>query len=186
VDQKAAKIRFLEPSSFAEVAAIDVPVNPHELAISGDHSKAYFPIYGNGFYGVGQNPHPDHRIVVVDLNTRTISDTVDVSPCRGPHAIQVDAQGLLYVSCELARTLLIVDPAARKVIASVDTDGTGHFLAVLPDGSKAYVANKDDRPFVTVINLKTQAIVARVPVPGGTEAITASPDGRQNRSCQAQ
>lgn len=55
----------------------------------------------------------------------------------------------------------------------------GHWVAVLPDGSKAYVENKNDRPFVTVIDLKARKIVARIPTPNGTEGIAASPDGKR-------
>ncbi len=52
-------------------------------------------------------------------------------------------------------------------------------MAVLPDASKAYVANKNDKPFVSVIDLKARKIVARVPTPGGTQGIAASPDGKR-------
>ncbi len=48
---------------------------------------------------------------------------------------------------------------------------------MLPDGSKAYVANKDDRKFVSVIDLKARKMIGRVPMPKGTQGITASPDG---------
>jgi YVTN family beta-propeller protein len=51
-------------------------------------------------------------------------------------------------------------------------------VAVLPDASKAYVANKNDRLFVTVIDLKTRKIIGRVPTPGGTQGLVASPDGK--------
>ena len=47
----------------------------------------------------------------------------------------------------------------------------------MPDASKAYVANKNDKLFVTVIDLKKRSIVARIPAPNGTEGIAASPDG---------
>ena len=47
----------------------------------------------------------------------------------------------------------------------------------MPDGSKAYVANKDDRRFVTVVDLEARAVIGRVPMPNGTQGITASPDG---------
>src|SRR5262245_54454139 len=58
-------------------------------------------------------------------------------------------------------------------------DGTGHWAAVLPDGSKAYVANKADRLFVSVIDLKARKLVGRVPMPKGTQGISMSPDGRE-------
>jgi YVTN family beta-propeller protein len=78
----------------------------------------------------------------------------------------------------LSRKLLVIDPKARSIQAALDTEGTGHWVAILPDASKAYVANKNDKMFVTVIDLRKRAIVARIPAPNGTEGIAASPDGR--------
>jgi len=86
---------------------------------------------------------------------------------------------MLYASCDVSRKLLIIDPKTRTIQASIDTDGTGHWAAVLPDGSKAYVANKDDRKFVSVIDLKARKMVGQVPMPKGTQGITASPDGKR-------
>jgi YVTN family beta-propeller protein len=73
----------------------------------------------------------------------------------------------------------VIDPKTRKIEAAIDTDGTGHWSAVLPDGSKAYVANKNDRMFVSVIDLKARKMIGRVPMPKGTQGITASPDGKR-------
>jgi hypothetical protein len=39
------------------------------------------------------------------------------------------------------------------------------------------VANKDDRPFVSADDLKMREMVGRIPMPNGTQGITASPDG---------
>ena len=52
-------------------------------------------------------------------------------------------------------------------------------MAVLPDGSKAYVANKNDKPFVSVIDLKAGRMVGRIPAATGTQGIVASPDGKR-------
>jgi DNA-binding beta-propeller fold protein YncE len=59
----------------------------------------------------------------------------------------------------LSRRLLVIDPKKRTVEAAIATEGTGHWVAVLPDASKAYVTNKDDKPFVSVIDLKARKLV---------------------------
>ena len=135
------------------------------------------PIYGDGVYG--RNPNPGHEIAIIDLESRKQTGTIDVSPYQAPHGIQIDANGTLYVTCDLSRKLLVINPKTRTVEAAIDTEGTGHWVAVLPDASKAYVANKDDRLFVTVIDLKTRKVIARVPAPKGTQGIVASPDGKR-------
>jgi YVTN family beta-propeller protein len=176
IDKIGRHIRFLDPATFQEISNLEVGVAPHDLAISPDHRFAYVPVYGDGVYG--RNPHPGHTIAIVDLASRQVSGTIDVSPYQAPHGIQIDDTGIIYVTCDLSRKLLVIDPKARSIQAALDTEGTGHWVAILPDASKAYVANKNDKMFVTVIDLRKRAIVARIPAPNGTEGIAASPDGR--------
>jgi YVTN family beta-propeller protein len=64
-----------------------------------------------------------------------------------------------------------------RIVDTIDHEGSGHWLAVLPDGSKAYVANKDDKLFVSVLDLATSKQVGTIPMPRGTQGITNSPDG---------
>jgi YVTN family beta-propeller protein len=175
IDKLGHTIRFFDPRTLKEISSFETAVTPHDVAISPDHKTAYAPIYGDGVYG--RNPHPAHEIAVVDLETRKQTGTIDVSPYIAPHGIQVDQNGTLYVTCDLSRKLLVIDPKSRSIVAAIDNEGTGHWIAVLPDASKAYITNKNDRLFVSVIDLKVRKIVARVPAPNGTQGVVASPDG---------
>ncbi len=177
IDKRGGFVRFFDPKTLTEISSLKLDAPPHELAISPDHKTAYVPLYGDGVYG--NNPHPDHRIVMIDLATRKVKGTIDVSPYIAPHGLQVDNNGMLYASCDSSRKLLVIDPKTRKVQAAIDTDGTGHWAVVLPDGSKAYVANKNDRKFVSVLDLKARKMVGQVPMPNGTQGITMSPDGKR-------
>jgi YVTN family beta-propeller protein len=177
IDKRGGFVRFFDPTTLKEVATLQLEAPPHELAISPDHKTAYIPLYGDGVYG--NNPNPGHKIVAVDLVTRKVRSTIDVSPYQAPHGLQVDNNGILYASCDLSRKLVIIDPKSGRIQAAIDTEGTGHWAAVLPDGSKAYVANKNDRMFVSVIDLKARKMIGRVPMPKGTQGITASPDGKR-------
>ncbi len=176
IDKIGRHIRFLDPSNFQEISNLEVGVAPHDLAISPDHKTAYVPVYGDGVYG--RNPHPGHTIAIIDLPSRQVTGTIDVSPYVAPHGIQIDDAGTIYVTCDISRKLLVIDPKARRIKAAIDTEGTGHWAAVLPDASKAYVANKNDKLFISVIDLKKRRIVTRIPAPNGTQGITASPDGK--------
>jgi YVTN family beta-propeller protein len=177
VDKVGHHIRFFDPSTRAELSSFEAGINPHDLAISPDHKLAYIPIYGDGVYG--RNPNPGHEVAIVDLAARKQVGTIDVSPYQAPHGIQIDANGLLYVTCDLSRKMLVIDPKKRTIEAAIDTEGTGHWVAILPDASKAYVANKNDRLFVTVIDLKSRKVIGRIPAPKGTQGIVASPDGKR-------
>jgi YVTN family beta-propeller protein len=176
IDKIGRHVRFFDPSNFQEISNLDVGVAPHDVAISPDHRTAYTPVYGDGVYG--KNPHPGHTIAIIDLATRQLTGNIDVSPYQAPHGIQIDAAGKIYVACDLSRKLLVIDPKTRTIEAAIDTEGTGHWIAVLPDASKAYVAAKNDRLFVAVIDLKKRSIIARIPAPNGIQGITASPDGK--------
>jgi YVTN family beta-propeller protein len=177
IDKLGGHVRFFDPTSLAERSSLELPKNPHDFALSADHRFAYVPIYGPGIYN--RNPEPGHELYVLDLAERKVAKVIDLSPYRSPHGVQIDAKGMLYVTAELDRKILIVDPAAGRVVDTIDHEGAGHWLAVLPDGSKAYVANKDDKPFVTVLDLATRKQIATVPMPRGTQGITVSPDGKR-------
>src|SRR5262249_4459303 len=73
----------------------------------------------------------------------------------------------------------IIDPQTKKISGAIDTGGTGHWVTILPDGSKAYVANKNDKPYVSVIDLKARKMIAQIPAPNGTQGIASSADGKR-------
>jgi DNA-binding beta-propeller fold protein YncE len=132
-------------------------------------------VYGDGVYG--NNPHPGHTIAIVDLASRKMVGSIDIAPYQAPHGIQVDANGTLYVACDLSRKVLVIDPAKRRVLAAIDVEGTPHWLALAPKAGKLYVANKNDRPFVGLVDVKSRKMIGRFPMPNGTQGITVSPDG---------
>ena len=177
IDKRGALVRFFDPKTLQEISTLDIGNAPHDFAISPDHKTIYIPVYGDGVYN--RNPHPGSSVAVVDLATRKLTATIDVSPYLAPHAAQVDAEGMLYVVCDISHMLLVINPKTRSIEAAIDTEGRGHWLAVPPGGSKAYVTNKNDKPFVSVIDLKTRKLVKRIPVPVGTEGLAPSPDGKR-------
>ncbi len=175
IDKRGGIVRFFDPETLQEVSSLELEGGPHELAISPDRKTAYVPLYGGGIYG--SNSNPGNTIVMLDLESKEIRGSIDVSPYLAPHGLQVDDAGMLYATTELSRKLLVIDPSTQTIDAAIDTDGTGHWAVVLQDGSKAYVANKDDRRFISVIDLKAKKIIGRVPMPNGTQGIALSPDG---------
>jgi YVTN family beta-propeller protein len=177
VDKLGGHVRFFDPASLTERSSLELPKNPHDFALSADHRFAYVPIYGPGIYN--RNPEPGHELYVLDLAERKVARVIDLSPYRSPHGVQIDAKGMLYVTAELDRKILVVDSTTGRIVDTIDHEGSGHWLAVLPDGSKAYVANKDDKPFVTVLDLAARKQIGTVPMPLGTQGITASPDGKR-------
>ena len=103
------------------------------------------------------------------------------------HSNKVKAQPFAYVTNELDDTVSVIDTATNDV---VDTDsGTpgeqnipvGDFpqgVAITPDGSRAYVANKGDGT-VSVIDTNTNMVDDTVILPAlsGPFAVAVTPDG---------
>lgn len=177
VDKIGSHVRFFDPATFQQIADIPVPARPHDHVFSADHKRAYVTIYGDGIYG--NNPHPGHQVVVIDTASHQIVDTIDLAPYRAPHGIQIDSSGNLLISCDLDHKILRVNPATHKILATIDALGTDHWIALLPNGKKIYTSNKNDKDFSTVVSTESGKLIAKIPSPGGTEGVSASPDGKR-------
>lgn len=177
IDKLGATIRFLDPMTFKERSSIKTATNPHDFALTPDRKTAYIPLYGDGVYG--RNPNPGHEVLIVDMESAKVVGSVDVSPYRAPHGIQIDNNGMLYVTSDLDRKLIVIDPKTRKMTKAIDTEGTTHWIGILPNGSKIYATNKSDGPFISVIDVKAGKLISKIDVPGGTQGIAVSPDGKQ-------
>jgi DNA-binding beta-propeller fold protein YncE len=177
VDKIGSHVRFFDPSSFQQIADVIVPARPHDLVFSPDHRRAYITIYGDGVYG--NNPHPGHQVVVIDTVSHKLIDTIDLAPYRAPHGIQIDSEGNLLIACDLDRKIIVVDPATHKIVKTMDTIGTDHWIALLHDEKKIYTSNKNDQDFATVVSTSTNIPIARIPIRGGAQGLSASPDGKR-------
>jgi DNA-binding beta-propeller fold protein YncE len=180
VDKVGGFVRFFDPANDKELAVFDPSdgpgVKPHDLAISPDHKTAYVTVYGDGIFN--NNPHPGHTLAIFDLAAQKMVGSIDLAPYRSPHGIQIDGQGMLYVTAEMDRKVLIVNPQKRSIEAAIDVEGTAHWIALLPDKSKLYVANQGTTPFVGVVDVKSRKLAGKVPMPNGGRGIVASPDGK--------
>ena len=176
IDKLGSTIRFFDPATFKERSSIAVATKPHDFVLTPDRKIAYVPLYGDGIFG--RNPNPGHEVAIVDMDAAKVVGSIDTSPYRAPHGIQIGPDGMIYAASDLDHRLLVLDPKTRKMTKAIDTEGTTHWIGILPDGSKIYATNKND-PFVTVVNLKTGTVAGKISVPGGTEGIAVSPDGRR-------
>ena len=180
VDKMGSRVLFFGPIGDHELGELrpspDTTMRPHELAISPDARTAYVSVYGDGVFG--RNPHPGHTIAIIDLSTRRMVGSIDVSPYRAPHGMQVDAAGRLYVACDLDQKVLVIDPASRRVEAAIDVGEAGHWIALAPEEGRIYVSAHGTKPFVAVIAVHSGRVIDRIPIEHGTMGITVSPDGR--------
>jgi DNA-binding beta-propeller fold protein YncE len=175
IDKRGSRAFFLDPVTFEELAQIELPARPHEVAISADHRRAFVSIYGNGIYG--NNTQPGHEIVVLDLASRAQVGMLDVSPYLAPHGLAFGADGLLYASCDQSGVVAVLDVSTGAVVGAIDAGSHGpHMIAMLPDGSKLYSENEED-PFVSVMSPTSRQRLKTVGVIGGSAGICATSDG---------
>jgi DNA-binding beta-propeller fold protein YncE len=176
IDKRGNYVRFFDPKTQKELSGFPTGQGAaHDLAISPDLKTAYIPVYGDGVYN--RNPNPGQSILIVDLASQKPTGAIDISPHQAPHGIQIDARGKLYVVCDISKNLLVIDPVARKIESVIDVQGTGHWVAVLPDASKAYVSNQSGQEFISVVDLKARKMIGKIAAAGGARGIVASSDG---------
>ena len=180
VNQGGSTVTLLDAVDHRVVAVLAVPAEPHELCFDPAHRLLYCTsAYHHGHYD--ENDGRNHQVTVIDPDDGEIVEVLDLSPEHGPHGLALDAErGLLYVSVEAGPAgpggVVVLDTATRRVLRRISTEAPGpHWFVTDPDGVHGYAANKE-APFVTVVDLATGDLVAKVAVPG-SEGIAAGPDG---------
>jgi YVTN family beta-propeller protein len=154
----------------------------HEVAASRDGKLAYVPIYGDS--GVGKPGSNGQTMVVIDIASQKIVDTVDFGHPVRPHLpvlgppVAGHPDGLLYVTTELDKAIAVIDPKTMKIIGSVPTGSVeSHMLAVSHSGKFGYTANVGPGT-VSVLDLVGKKVVKVIPVSGQVQRISISPDDK--------
>ena len=159
----------------------EMVAEPHE--ITSDESRRLLYVahtYRSG--GYQSDTATGHEISVVEVDRPAVVDVIDIHPFISPHDIEYSpANDLIYASIEgndAGNGIVIVDPGARAVVGHIATPArNSHWLAVSPDGARAYVSHKE-APFISVIDLHRRETAATVELPGGAEEIDIAADGK--------
>src|SRR6202049_1192592 len=106
-NQMEHSVLLVDPLSKQVVANVGVDINGPEVAVSPDGRFAYVPIYGNTW--VAKPGSKGSTIQVVDLRRARTVAVIDLGKEVRPHCAHFGADGLLYVSAELANAIYIVD-----------------------------------------------------------------------------
>lgn len=179
VDNKGNNtLGIVDPAAGKEIATVtETGFTAHEVAVSPDGKTAYAPIYGNS--GVG-SPGTDGRTIdVIDLASGKVVSTIDLGRPMRPHCPHFSpADGLLYVSTELADSVTIIDPKTNKIVGSIPTgQPESHMLAFSHDGRRIYTANVGPGT-VSVLDVAARKTLAIIPISKQTQRIAVSRDDR--------
>ncbi len=180
VSQSGPTVTFFDALTHERLDVLEVPAEPHELLFDPDRRLLYCAsAYVSGYYHAHQGR--EHRVTVIDPDTRKIVDTLDTAPDHAPHGLALDrARDRLYVSVEATDTapggVVVYDANTRQRIGRIPVHAPGpHWFAITPDGRRGYSTNKE-APFVSVLDLERDAFVGRVEVPG-SEGLDVSRGG---------
>lgn len=176
VDKQGSNVLFLHPQTFAVERELNAfPPRPHELLMLPALNRAWVPIYGDGIHG--DNPHPGHKIAVIDLVRREVSGFIDISPLQSPHTGRLGADGYVYLCCENSAVILVLDPATEQIVSQIPLPShNSHRLTLLPSGRKLFTDNEEDAT-ITVVDLANGRgeVLENILMPGPVNGIAASP-----------
>lgn len=176
VDKQGQQVLFLDPGSLAVRAAITgLPSRPHELLVLEHLRKAYVPIYGDGIHG--DNPHPNHQVAVIDLDSRSLTGFIDTLPFVSPHTGRLGRDGQVYLCCENSSTILVIDPTQDKVVGHIKVPSSNvHRLAPLPHADQVWAESEEDgRLYAIDVNRGAGQVSTSLAMPGPLNGIDASP-----------
>lgn len=113
---------------------------PHEMVASSDGKHLYVTDYGvDRFSDVAAG---GNTISVVNLASLRPESAIDLGRYHRPHGIDRGHSGRLYVTTDFPPAVLVVDPAARKIVGAFDLDQSlPHMLALSADERRIWIAN---------------------------------------------
>ncbi|MHC4347065.1 MAG: YVTN family beta-propeller repeat protein [Planctomycetota bacterium] len=117
---------------------------------------------------------PSHRIVLEEGWRRPRADALYRTPVNLASSPNGDR---LYVVCANSNHLLVVDPAAAKVLDEIAVGRSPQDVAVSPDGERLYVTNRFGNS-VSVIHARSGTVVAEIAVGDAPHGVLTDASGR--------
>jgi YVTN family beta-propeller protein len=166
-------IGIVDPDTNKEVGRIpEGGIISHMVAFIPGTTLAFVPIYGTG--GVGTQGTDGTKITILDLAQRKLVDEIDLGHGGRPHQAQYNPKdGMLYVTTERDYALTVIDPKARKVVATIPTgQPESHDFVFSPDYKRAYTVNVFCGT-ISVLDLVNRKLLDIVPIV--TDAVGPAP-----------
>lgn len=173
------KLHLLSASDLKELDTYDLGLGAHEMAISPDGRWLVGCAYGGP--GAGHQP-ADKRVAIFDLTERTVHRIVELVDMQRPNDVVFlprmaeDERVEALVTVEMPPNLVKINVKTGDVRAIKLNERAGHMLAVDPTGSTTFVAHVVPGS-MSVVDMSTEAVLEKLPLPAGAEGIAISPDG---------
>jgi DNA-binding beta-propeller fold protein YncE len=172
----ANTVQFFNAATLALTGEIAMPASTHEMTLSPDGAKVFASVYGGGIFG--KNSHPDRRIAVIDLASRSLERMIDVGADVAPHGVMMQGD-TLWATAELGDAVLAIDPGSDSV-ERIAIGGRPHWVA---SANGQVFASCKTTDFVVAIDAATRKPVTKINIPNLAEGLAVSPDGDTLYAC---
>lgn len=156
VEKKAGMVAFYNAAG-QRTAEVKVGSHPHELLFSADRKTLY--VSDNGMLWMTDKGEGWNSISIIDVSGRKKAGVIDLGNYRRPHGLDLDrATGRLISTIENPYGLLLIDPAARKVVRKYDVQGTSPHMAIYGPGRRTAWVSNSGTGTVAIVDLATGAV----------------------------
>ena len=119
LNKAEASAWLIDPTSGKTHKKLSVGEGPHEAAVSPDGRTAVARNYGSRWAG--------KTLTVIDIPSRSVTKTIDISPYSRPHGIQFFPDGKhVLITSETGQKLLKISIESGKIASVFDTGGGSH------------------------------------------------------------
>ncbi len=156
-----------------ELSRVKVGNFPHEAVLSADGRTLY--VSDNGVLWMTEDALGTNTISVIDVVAQKLLYTIDLGRFHRPHGLAL-VGGRLLATTERPYGLILIDPAARKVVRDFDVKGKSpHMVIPAPSSDLVFVSNVDSDS-VAAIHLGSGETTV-IPTPAHPQGGVFSKDG---------
>jgi DNA-binding beta-propeller fold protein YncE len=154
IEKVAGAVAFYSEDG-TRLAEVKVGPFPHEAVLSADGRLLYVSV--NGVLWMTEDTPGYNAISVVDVRAMKKLHDIDLGRFHRPHGIAL-AAGRILATTERPFGLVMVDPAARKVVRDYDVKGKSpHMVIPMPAGDRVFVSDTDSDSLAS-IDLQSGAV----------------------------
>jgi len=158
------------------LAQVKVGSFPHEAVLSRDGRLLF--VSNNGVLWMTEDSQGTNSISIVDVPAMKKVADIDLGRFHRPHGLALlPGADRILATTERPFGLILVDPAARRVVRDYDVKGKSpHMVFPLPGGQWVYVSDTDSNA-VALIQIATGA-VKLIPTGAHPQGAALSPDAK--------
>lgn len=176
VRKSFSALDFIDTESGERFGTVDVGEAPHEVSLSPDGRRAAVSNYGTP-------DRPGTTIRLIDVETASLTATIDISPNVRPHGLTWLSPSHIAATTEGEHNLLVVNVDERHIESAITTgDKISHMVVADAGRNRAFVANIISGS-LTAIDLSAARKIADIDTGKGSEGLTLTRDDREVWVC---